>query len=262
MRQVLPLGIAASLGAAMLLCGCPNPNTYTVPRTLDPGALQVTVAPEAYGYSFKQTTPATSTTPARTTTLSGALPTLPTLGVRVGLAEGFDVGGRLPNLDSFAGDVKIQMLRGPADLAIDPGIQFSYVTSSATDSRGNAVSETAGVAYLHLPFLVGWNLSDSVTLVASPGVAYTIATGSVTFSDNNAQQAGTATGFMGRIGLGADFRTSKHFALHPEVTFMKGFNDADTLLFVVGLGLNFGAQPNYKEASGGGTTASPPASPQ
>jgi hypothetical protein len=258
MQRVLPLRITASLGTAILLCGCPNPNTYTVPRTLDPGAVQFTVAPEAYGFSFKHTTPAAGMTPAQTTTVSGALPTLPTLGLRVGLADGFDLGARLPNLDSFAGDVKIQMLRGPADLAIDPGIQFIYLASSTTDSHGNSVSESAGVAYLHLPLLVGWNVSDSVTLVASPGIVYTIATASVSVS-NNAQQAGTATGFMGRIGLGADFRTSKHFALHPEVTFMKGFNDADTLLYVVGLGLNFGAQPNYKDMATGGATASPPA---
>ena len=38
--------------AALLLCGCPNPNTYTTPRTLDPGKWQLTVAPEALGFSY------------------------------------------------------------------------------------------------------------------------------------------------------------------------------------------------------------------
>src|SRR5579872_1640676 len=214
MRLNRPLSIVAAGGAAAVLCGCPNPNTYTVPRTLDPGKVQVSLAPEAYGFSFKSTT--TSTTgPSQTTTVSGLVPMVPSVGVRVGVADGFELGGRLPNLDTVALDGKVRLLKGPLDLAIDPGLQLLYLTASTTDSSGNSTSTALGVFYFHLPILLGWNVSDAVTLVLSPGAVYTVATGSSTIT-NDAEAAGTSTGIMARVGVGVDFRVSKKLAIHPD----------------------------------------------
>ena len=42
----------ASAGLVFLLAGCPNPNTYTTPRTLDPGQVQWQVAAEVIGVDY------------------------------------------------------------------------------------------------------------------------------------------------------------------------------------------------------------------
>ena len=248
MRLTRPLSTLTLGAAAALLCGCPNPNTYTVPRTLDPGKVQMMIAPEAYGFSFKSTTPASNGTAAQTTTVSGLLPTVPSFGIRVGVADGFEIGARVPNLDTVAADFKVRMLKGSWDLAIDPGLQLIYLTET---------NDSLGVFYLHLPLLVGWNVSDSVTLVASPGVVYTLATASVNVS-NNAEAAGTSTGLMARLGVGVDFRLNKTFAIHPEVTFMKGFTDEESLLYIFGVGFNFLALPSYADLNGGGAAPQTP----
>ncbi len=224
--------IALCIGAVSMLCGCPNPNTYTVPRTLDPGRVQVSVAPEVYGATFNGT---------GGSSLSVVTPVLPTVGVRIGLVDNFELGVRAPNLDSLAVDGKILLLRSTVDIALDPGLQAFFVGSS---------DGSVGVFYFHLPVLVGLNLSDKLTLVASAGTVYSVATATVNTSDT-AEQGGSATGVLARLGLGVDIRVTKRFALHPEVTFMKGFGDTSSLLFVAGLGLNFGAQPNYSDLGGG-----------
>ena len=240
MRLYLPL----FAGAAMLLCGCPNPNTYTVPRTLDPGKLQVQVAPEVIGVSVN--TPTTTTNNMGqvvngTTTETGFLPMVPSAGIRYGIVQNFDFGARLMNFDSLAVDGKVQLVRSTFDLALDPGLQAFYA--------GNVGGTSFGIFYFHMPVLLGFNLSEAVTLVLAPGATFVVATGSAT-NATGVSAASTATGFLGRLGVGADFRVARNFALHPEVTFMKSFNDSNALIWVAGLGFNIGAQPNYSDMSG------------
>ena len=53
---------------------------------------------------------------------------------------------------------------------------------------------------------------------------------------------------MLRPGLGFDFRISDRFALHPEITFLKtlkGSDEDSALLYMFGLGFNFGNLPKY-----------------
>jgi hypothetical protein len=235
MRLYLPL----FAGAAMLLCGCPNPNTYTVPRTLDPGKLQVLVAPEVIGLNANAPC-VNGMGQTVNCNQSVVLPMVPTVGIRYGAVQGFDFGVRIPNLDSLAADGKIQLLRGQFDIALDPGLQFFYI---AVNNVG------AGVLYLHLPVLLGLNLSDTVTLVGSPGVTYTIATATATGASGT-QAGATSTGLSARFGLGVNIRVAKNFSLQPEVTFLKGFGDSNLLLWVGGIGFNIGAQPNYSDMSG------------
>jgi hypothetical protein len=171
---------------------------------------------------------------------------LPSIGVRYGLVDGVDFGARVENFFSLGGDVKLRLHRGKIDLALDPGTEIIFASVSGTDSAGNQVTETAGVFYLHVPFLVGFNLSDVVTLVASPGISYALATNALPQA-SNAEQAGSVTQFLARLGLGVDIRLSDRFALHPEVTCMQGFTSAEVLMCIGGIGLNFGAQPNYDD---------------
>jgi hypothetical protein len=232
--------IAASIGAGLLLCGCPNPNAYTVPRTLEPGDLQFDVAAEVYALSANVSTASTSGGVASTSRYTTATPEFPTVGIRYGLVDGVDLGARLENLQSLAGDAKVRLLRGRLDLAFDPGFQFMDVTGTIS-----APDQHVPVLYLHAPLLVGVNLSDTVTLVAAPGFAYSFEAGTLTGTTVSVWQ----TGPWARFGLGVDIRTSATFALHPEVTCMKGFGSSETIYCVAGLGGIIGAQPSYADLS-------------
>jgi hypothetical protein len=95
--------------------------------------------------------------------------------------------------------------------------------------------------------LVGINLSPTVTLVASPGLGYGLATWRLTRSSSGAEIAAGAAGFMAGLGLGVDIHTGKHLAFHPEVTVMRVFDGAQTFMGIVGLGLNMGAMPDYSD---------------
>jgi hypothetical protein len=237
-----------------------NPNEYTTPRTLNPGDVQFQVAPEFYGGSFTQTVPRPGGAPGvNTQTATFFVPTLPSFGVRYGLSDGFELGGRLPNLSSLAVDGKIRLLKSTLDLAVDPGVQVSYFSeNSATDASGQTISQNTAVFVFNAPILLGVNLSEALSIVLSPGIAYALATTSITTGDTYAQATGSS-GFMVRGGLGVDIRFSKKFALHPEVTILKGFGDTEPLLYLIGVGVNFGAMPDYSDLGGG--KAAPAAAP-
>lgn len=250
-RSLRAVPACAVVALPCLLCGCPNPNLYTTPRTLDPGKVQWQLAPEVIGVSYNTTTPTTTSTGAattQTTTASAVLPMVPTFGARVGMVDGFDMGFRLQNLDSLAVDGKIRLLKGTFDIAIDPGAQGFYA---------NVNNVSFGVVYLHLPVLLGLNVSKNVSIVASPGIVYDVATASDN-SGSGVTGAATATGVFGRLGLGVDIRTGKSLAIHPEITAMQQINGSDALIWVGGLGFNIGAQPDYSDL-GDGAAATPEA---
>jgi hypothetical protein len=229
-------------GALVCLSGCPNPNAYTVPRTLDPGDVQILFAAEAYGFTDKVTT--SSTTGTSTSRVSGATPLFPTIGIRYGLIEGLDVGARIENFETLAGDLKIRLMRGRFDVAVDPGLQALVQVATRPDGS----TRNSGLFYLHTPLLLGWNVNDETTIVASPGLAYSIATAPFT-TGNSTEHAGAQTEVLARLGLGIDVRTSDTVSIHPEVTCMRGFTSQESFLCVAGLGLNVGAQPNYDDMS-------------
>jgi hypothetical protein len=260
MRLHWPLTTATTVAGCSLLCGCLNPNTYTTPRTLNPGDVQFQVAPEFYGGSFTQTVPRPNGIGVTTQTTSFGVPTLPSFGVRYGLADGFELGGRVPNLTSLAFDGKIRLLKSRLDLAVDPGLQAQYFSEgSTTDASGQTVTQSTAVFSFHLPVLLGINLSDKFSIVLSPGVAYALATTSITTGDTYAQATGS-TGLMVRGSLGVEYRFSKKFALHPEGTVLRGFGDTEPLLYLIGIGINFGAMPDYSDLAE--TTAAPAPAPK
>jgi hypothetical protein len=241
------------LAAGVLsLLGCPNPNTYTTPRTIGSGRIQHSLAGEAWGFSIPATS-ANSTTESTT----GTFPTLPTYTLRIGLGDSWEIGARLANMTSLGADVKWNFLKSSGiDLAIDPAFQIFELTASS-----DGTDETLRVAYLHVPLLIGLNVSRDVSVVFTPGVTWGFASGGLTTTDSGTAQASATTGAIGRFGLGADFRISPGFALHPEITFLRGIGTDNTIIYMAGLGFNFGAMPNYDDVGGGPAPLPPPAGP-
>jgi hypothetical protein len=251
-RASLSLRIGFWAAGPLLLLGCPNPNTYTTPRTAGSGNISHSIAAEAWGFSI----PASSTT--GTTTVSGTFPTLPTYTLRIGLGDSFEIGARVANMTSLGTDLKFNFLRSRTlDLAIDPAFQISQI--SVSDSSGT--DSSIRIAYLHVPLLIGLNLSRAVSLVFTPGITWGFASASVSSSSSGTDQASATTGAIARMGVGADFRVAPGFAIHPELTFLRALDTDATILYIFGVGFNFGALPNFDDVGGGPPAAPPPYAP-
>ena len=207
-----------------LVCtACPNPNTFTTPRTVAPGQVQHTVSIEAIGGFDDED--------------SIVLPALPSYTARIGLADRLELGVHLSHLSSLGADFKWNPVRSEAfDLAIDPGAQAFYIVGD----------NSLVIYYLHLPLLLGFNLSKNASLVLTPGVSMIGVGGSFEDDhDDNVLYGASDTAWLGRLGLGFDIRASKKFSVQPEVTFLKSFESESGVLFLAGVGFKFGAQPEY-----------------
>lgn len=241
MKNLTAIGIRlGALGAMAALCtGCPNPQTYGTPRTTPVGKIQHSVAAEGWGF--------TGYDADSDRDISGAYPTFPTYTLRVGVADTVDIGARISNFSSLGADVKWNFVKSEAfDMAIDPGFQFFHLSAS---SGGEDASMS--VLYLNAPLMFGVNVGDSVSVVPTLGVTWGWASASVA-SDSDSDAASGTTGIMLRPGLGFNFRISERFALHPEITFLKtlkGSGEDSALLYMFGLGFNFGNLPKYGVAA-------------
>jgi hypothetical protein len=222
LRWTRPLTGLALVGA--LTTGCPSPSIYGTARTIPQGTIQHTLAAEVIGAGVSGHTV--------------VFPTAPTYQLRIGVADNVDLGLRLGNLTMPGLDVKINLLRGAFDLAIDPGIQGMFIATS---------DEGVGFMYLNLPAVLGFNLSRNFSLIATPGFAYAVAFGSTTSSTSSTSATTyNGSGFIPRLGLGANIRVSNTFALQPEFT---GYYNVDNsaVIFTFGLGFLFGAQPDFSD---------------
>src|SRR5580704_17531379 len=101
-KVALALRVAGCAAVTAFLPGCPNPDLYTTPRTIDPGTVQFQVALEGIRANYNGTQTTTTTNNAGTPTTqqqqiseSFILPMVPTVGVRVGLADGLELGARI-----------------------------------------------------------------------------------------------------------------------------------------------------------------------
>lgn len=211
--------LALGVVAAASLAGCPSPNVYGTARTLPAGTIQHTAAVETIGVAPR--------------TGSGLfLPTAPTYQLRLGVTDRVDLGFRLGNLSTLGFDAKINLVRGAFDLAIDPGLQGMYL---AFGSSG------AALMYFNLPVILGFNLSENFSIIATPGVAYALGIGYTSSSSEY-----NSDGFAGRLGLGLNIRVSRSFALQPEVTALY-FPGSEGVIVSGGIGFSFGAQPDFSD---------------
>ena len=239
--------------ASLPFAGCLNAQTYGTPRTLPAGRVQGFVAIEALGVTRKfdraavdeNNEPATdedgNSLFVRKRSAVAVLPTLPTVGLRVGLVRDVDVGFRLAGTLSPQADIKYNFLRTkPFDMAVAPSFQyFNAVISS--------------VYFPQLPILMGFNLSGNSTLLFNLGGAYLYVPGStVTISSEgkpkNAQSIASVSTPFARAGLGFNYRfrtNGRGASLTPEVSALYGFDEGKTIIFNFGLSVSFGSQPVY-----------------
>jgi hypothetical protein len=172
---------------------------------------------------------------------TGVAPGLPSVGFRLGIADRFDVGARFSDFSSLEGDAKFNFLRGRVDMALDPGAQATY-------SNLSGQSSPIGALQLHMPLLVGFNFDEYTTLVLTPGIVTTIATTDAANIGLRAQEAAAlSSGFGARLGLGLNLHGGPRFSWQPEVTVWHDFNSVEAWVYVFGIGLNIGAQPNYQD---------------
>ena len=229
---------------ALLLTGCPNPQTYGTPRTTPAGKVTHTIAPEAMTVkgtsSTSQTDPITGQEQSIEEDVSVTVPLFPTYQLRIGASDSVDIGIKVANLSSLGTDVKINPIRGTFDLAIDPGFQWFGI---------NAGSESFNVFYGHLPLMLGFNFSRDTSLVLTPGVVYSWA--SATTDAGGEDSLLTSSGVAGRLGIGFEYRASSSFAIHPEVTTIRGltgdFGDNGGTIIVFGFGFNIANIPDYSD---------------
>jgi hypothetical protein len=237
--RFLALSRCGACIAPLALAGCPNPNLYTTPRTLEQGRVEWLVAQEVLVANYTTGDTRTNESVAQVLTSS--------FGVRVGLVDGFEGGAYLQNSSSLAVDGKIRLAKGRVDAAVDPGLQVYSLP-------GNASHDMLEVVSGRLPVLLGFNLSERATVVLSPGVVYSLST------ESPGDAIGiygipSALGVFAMLGVGVEFRVLPHLAIHPEITATRQlvetptmrFQNTDVLTMVGGLGLSFGAQPDYSD---------------
>jgi hypothetical protein len=232
-----PGALALPLALFLTSVACANPNLYAVPRTVEKNRLEFVVAPEVTG--FGGSLPGASG-------FDRLVPALPTVGVRYGLSEHVDIGGRLSNLLTTSGDIKWNPIRSSAlDLAIAPGIQFYQVFGVGDSDVEDPTDESLPVVIAHLPLLAGINLSRSVIVVPTVGISYAFAKQAPP-SASDIEQSQVIRGAFLRAGLGMELRLIEHLALHPEFTLMRGITQMDGyMLYMGGIGFVFGQLPKY-----------------
>lgn len=217
--------------AVVVLNGCVSPNTYSTPRTVEAGKVVLTAAAE-----FSDVTTDSS---AKDPDDYEYMPYLPTVIVRLGVADATDVGLAEKNFTSFGLDVKHTFVRGRFDLAIDPALQlFGY----PTDRNNEDIYFVSG----HLPLLFGLNISRRFSVVGAVGATLTA---SDTYHGDEVTlltDAATDEFVMARGTLGFDWRITQSVAIHPEATVLRGFQHSTTAV-VAGIGISFGSLPSYAD---------------
>jgi hypothetical protein len=239
---------AAAACWALSACGG-GTNLYAGPRTVPPGVVSHSLALDA------------TVLRQGSSTVAVAPSTLPTYGLRVGLAPRVDLGFRLASIFSPGVDAKAQLLRTPfVDVAVDPGVEvipYAIVPSWFVDLGLTARAD--------LPLVMGVNLTDRVTAILAPGMVYqwgdttpvecidAVAAASqlekgwcmgrgegFTPVSHHSAPAGwwQRLGLAVRVEVGAD----RGVALQPEVTVLRSTGREEAFLISAGLGVSFRAK--------------------
>jgi len=211
--------LAAALGS-LALTGCPNVANLTTARVLDPGTVEVTVAPAVTGMSaafFDSTETGTLT--------AGTID----LGVRAGLAEVVDLGFRISNLGNLNLDVKVGLLDSETfRIALDPTIGGVFLSAG-----GDGDNTSAGYFQLDLPVLFDVVFSDRITLSLAP--RYTLL---YLFAESEVSTASHLLG--GAVGL--EIALGDSFAIQPNAGigfWVNGPDEVSTNFFSAGIAFKF-----------------------
>jgi hypothetical protein len=229
------------VGCALFAGACLNPNTYSTPRTTPAGKVQHAMALEIISYRDSYRDGETSQSVHAQTFLA-----MPTYALRVGASDNLDIGMRIGNGSSPGVDAKWNFLKSKyLDAAAGPGLQTFYFWAGAGGDGG------AAHFYGNLPLMLGINASETFSVVPSVGLGYGFGGDAAAVANNAQERAAAAEALLLQAGIGLDFRTSRNFAIHPEMSLLRrlsGPADAEMTWFTFGLGFDWGALPSYESA--------------
>jgi len=198
MRKLLAL-----VPALVLLAGCPSFSTMGTARTLPKGKTQFHVG--MGGQQLRDWSVAGS----------GSLETitLPAFefGVSHAVADGAEVGGKIwfmgAELNSKFQLVRSEVPTSGVDLALAPALSFYPL--SGENNAGQ--TRSGGLAFVHLPLLLGLNLGGGSQLVIAPRISNTFVWASAGGTSE------TASLFWAGGSLGAAIKVTDAFYIMPEV---------------------------------------------
>lgn len=197
-------GLAAA-AAAVLLTGCPSFSTMGTARTIPKGSNQFHVG--MGGQQLRDWS----------VTESGTLDNVTVPAFEVGLSHGVsdsvEVGGKVWFLGAELNS-KFQLFRSASptsgvDLALAPALSF-YPLSG----ENNAGQQTSGgLAFLHLPLLLGVNVGGGSQVILAPRLTGTFAWGSASGGTSS-----TASVLWAGGSLGLALKLGDSFRLMPQVS--------------------------------------------
>jgi hypothetical protein len=212
--------------ALVLLSGCPSLSTLQTPSTVPKGHTRFGIGAEAVHFS--------DTNDDNGSSFTLDIDTFPQLefSARYGLTDDIDIGAKLYALGVELG-LKYQFLRGPLDIAIAPAASY------ATLDSGGGEDSRVHIVYLHAPLLLGYNVSDSVTLGFGPKLLLAAAIGSTDATDTGV--------FAGGVVLAGGFvnlplRVGNAFWIAPEINVYTPIGES-RLIWQGGLVFLFGGPP-------------------
>lgn len=210
------------LALAMACGGCPSFSTLQTPRTVPDGELRFAALAGGAGALSDAAGP-------------GPRAAQFELSARYGLGDRVDVGVKLYALGVEAG-VKWLILRGPLDIAVAPALSYA----SFDDQMGTSFN----AFYAHLPLLLGWNISDRVTLSFGPKLmfGYQFRSGDVVRDDLLLIE-----GLLVGMYVSVPIRIGRAFWIAPELNAYANVTNGrvgDVTIYQGGIGFMFGgAEP-------------------
>jgi hypothetical protein len=198
----MPTGLAAlvsaTLAAALALgsTGCPSFSTLQTPRTVPKGKFR-----QALGLHMVS---------LRTNDGSKLILPVVEAGGRYGISDAVDIGGKFAYAGYFSaeGGLKFQVVRGALDVALAPAVSFLAF-------NGGSQGEENGFTFfhLHLPLLMGMQLSDDVVLGFGPKFLYSTMKESSSGTSSEVLFSGTNLG--GFVNLPIEI--GRGFWIAPEI---------------------------------------------
>lgn len=224
--------LLAIVGFVVLLPACPSLSTLQTPSTVPEGEVRFALGLEAVGASGEDVGGSST---------SFVAPQFE-FAVRYGVTDNIDLGGKIFAIGGELG-MKYQFLEGSFDGAVAPSLSFISFSSSTTAVDGTTADESVSILYMHLPFLFGANVSDTITVGFGPKFMYVLAFGDVEVSGEGA--SATMQGLMGGLYLGLPIQVGDAFWIAPEINVYTqlAVEDVDAfsdLVWQGGLGLYFG----------------------
>ncbi len=215
--------LASMLPALALLTGCPSFTTQGTARVIPKGQTQFQIG--VGGQQLRGWSKDTNGT-LESLTFPGF-----ELSVSHAVSDTTEVGGKIWLLGAELNS-KFQLLRSESpesgiDVALAPAV--SFFPFSAQNSAGEDV--TAGFAFVHLPLLVGINMSGGSQLVIGPRLSDTIvwSSGGGSSDSANVFWLGGSLGFA--LKLGDTFRIMPQASVMYPVAVSHGLDATTDLAF-------------------------------